>query len=155
MSTSKPAYDYSNQIPYDPSNYFTVTIDDGSKVVVFTATDVTWPLAYDGFVIVKVPMVPLALAQIFDEWDGGAVDLTVDIENKCNQSPYGQWECPPQDVLDYNSISGTAKVLDKRNCITVDTVDENGNTVQKTVCGGWIYNAKGKSEIPLLFSKWD
>jgi len=151
MSTEVQTLDFMDRIPADPKYFFEVVMSDGTKEVRFPASDVIWPLATDGFIVIKVPYVPLELAEVFDGWDGGSAELTVSVQAKCTNSPYGHWICPSQDVLDYNSISGKGKITDPRECIQVTKADGTA----ETVCGGWKYSAKGTSEIPILFSEWE
>ena len=122
-----------------------VSMSDGTNSIEVIADKVEWPLATDGFVLVYT-YVDLSTAELLDKWDGGKVGLSVDIDAQNDQSaPYPP--CP-DEVLDYDSISGTAIIKDPRFCIS----DAEGNEV----CGGWQYDAGTKrAVIPLLFSEYE
>jgi len=115
------------------TKYWLVTISDGTSTFEFIADTVEWPLQGDGFLVLKfdAAQAPLSFLQQLDEWEESGTELTVDAVAKCvsgiELAAGGVIPefCTPER-LDYDSFSGKAPIVDKRNCVTIEEADEQG-----------------------------
>jgi len=135
--------------------YWLVTISDGTNTYQLIVNNVEWPLQGDNFLVLKFDTnaVPVDFLQQLDEWEENGTELTVSAVAKCDDPMNSMPQLCSAERLDYDGFDGKAKIIDKRNCVTIEETDEQGNTTTRTVCGGWVYNPTGQSEIPLLFSE--